>query len=824
MNRAPLVLPPALAPLQSEYAWHWMNWKWVKGKDGKLTKPPFQGRNPNWHARNNDPKTWSNLDTCLTNYKTGKADGVGFALLNTELAAIDIDDCRNKETGALHPWAEGVVKRAQSYCEITPSEQGIRIIGRCTSKQKVHRKFNVADGVSCELYRVCERYVTITGQQIGDGAELGNIDALIDDLLIELEAKKQTKTSSSAGTGKPNGSGQQSKSGKKYNLDALIKDGCGDNFGGDRSRATWFVINRLLERGDSVDDTVKTIINPDNGIAAHCLSKPNPEQYARKQVEKAQRERAKKQTTGDDDDAEIIRLAKLPPFGYERTRKDAADKLSVRASILDKLVQAKRAELGIGESDSLQGSAVSFPEPEPWPDPVAGDQLLTYVAAAIRLHIVLADHERDLAALWVVHSYLLDAFLITPRLAVRSPTRRCGKTTLLDVLGRLVHRPLPAANTTAAAIFRVVEGFRPTLLIDEADTFLRDNDELRGVLNAGHRRGGTVLRTVGDDHEPRAFSVYGAAAIALIGALPGTLDDRSITITLKRRTKDEKIEAFRIDRTAHLDVLARKIARWAQDNAEAIRNTDPEMPKGVFNREADNLRPLLAIADAAGGEWPERARKAADASREGSEADEGSRLELLLGDIRDIFDASGHLDRIASANLIERLTAIEGRPWAEYGRSEKPITQNKLARLLKPLGIAPTLIRFGDDVARGYERSSFDEAFERFLSPSGGSEPLHRNKCDEMGTSEVFEPLHAENDVTDRKCEKSNNDGQSFGVTDRETGQGESEPFEHPLVCEHCGGPELPDNPVQECAVDERWHLLHRRCQSEWLDVKGEQR
>jgi putative DNA primase/helicase len=251
---------------------------------------------------------------------------------------------------------------------------------------------------------------------------------------------------------------------------------------------------------------------------------------------------------------------------------------------------------------------------------------------------------------------MLDCFLISPRLAVCSPVKRCGKTTLLDVLARLVLHPQSAANITAAVTFRLIEKHRPTLLVDEADSFLRDNEELRGVLNAGHRRGGTVLRSVGDDHEPHAFSVYGAVAIALIGSLPDTLVDRSIAVNLVRRLASEPVESFRLDRTDHLDQLARQIARWAHDNTETVRAADPPMPRGIFNREADNLRPLFAIADVAGGEWPERARAAALDGRQDSE-DEASHLELLLGDIRDIF-GNKTTAWISSAELIERLVEI----------------------------------------------------------------------------------------------------------------------------------------------------------------------
>src|SRR5215831_19620373 len=163
---------------------------------------------------------------------------------------------------------------------------------------------------------------------------------------------------------------------------------------------------------------------------------------------------------------------------------------------------------------------------------------------------------------------------------------------------------------------------------------------------------------------------------ALIGQLPDTLHDRAVTIDLQRRRASETITSFRPDRADHLDVLARKMARWARDHADRVGEADPAMPDGILNRKADNLRPLLAIADAAGGEWPERARKAAEASRSADDHD-ASRLELLLGDIRDVFQEI----EMSSADLVKGLVAIEGRPWTELGKSRKPLTQNGLARM-----------------------------------------------------------------------------------------------------------------------------------------------
>jgi hypothetical protein len=405
---------------------------------------------------------------------------------------------------------------------------------------------------------------------------------------------------------------------------------------------------------------------------------------------------------------EIGRLARLGKLEYERERKDAAKRLKIRAPALDRLVAAERDNC---DDNAKQGRRLKLPEPEPWPCLVNGAELLDALSTSIRQHVVMPNHAADTVALWAVHTYLLDVFGITPRLAVTSPEKGCGKTTLLDVLSHLVWRPLSSANATASAIFRVVEMHRPTLLIDEGDTFLTENQELRGILNTGHRRGGSVTRTVGDDFEPRAFSTYSSCVIALIGKLPATLADRSFLIDLRRRRADEAIEPFRFDRTEHLDRLARMATRWAADNAEYIRSAEPDMPSGLFNRAGDNWRPLLAIADAAGGEWPERGRRAAQCAR--STDDESVRV-LLLTDIRTIL-AERAAERLASGELVEALVAIEGRPWAEW-KAGKPITPNGLARLLAPFHITPATIRIGDRTAKGYHLAQFEDAFARYLS------------------------------------------------------------------------------------------------------------
>jgi Protein of unknown function (DUF3631) len=398
--------------------------------------------------------------------------------------------------------------------------------------------------------------------------------------------------------------------------------------------------------------------------------------------------------------------------------------------------------------------------------------------------------------LWVVHAYLIDRSMISPRLAIRSAVKGSGKTTCLDVLARLVPRPLSAANVSPAAIFRVIAAHAPTMLIDEADTLFGEygDENLRGVLNAGHRQGGTVLRVVGEELEPRAFSCYAATVIALIGQLPGTLADRSIDIVLARRRPSESITAFRLDRTEHLDALARQIARWAKDNRERLGHDDPLLPAGLYNRAADNWRPLLAIAEAVGAEWPEKARSAA-AALAGSADDEASWTELLLSDIRDTFAALND-DEIKSATLIEKLCEIVPRPWAEYGKSGKPITPNKLARLLKPLGVCPHLL--GEYRLAGYRLAQFADAFERYLTPlpplSNLSPSQTLGKSRNSGPSKPLTPKPGE------RFEALGDARNSYETRDREVWKGEigeeREPRARGVAASTSKNPDTPPNVI----------------------------
>jgi hypothetical protein len=454
--------------------------------------------------------------------------------------------------------------------------------------------------------------------------------------------------------------------------------------------------------------------------------------------------------------AEIERLAKLSPIQYDRERKDVAEKLGIeRVSTLDRVVQAARYS---NDDTRRQGRPLELPEIKPWPGAVIGSELLDQIVVCLREYLILPSGSAEIIALWVLHTHVFDCFTITPRLAITSPEKMCGKTTLLDVINELVARPLPTSNASTSAVFRIIEMKAPTLLIDEADTFLKDNDELRGVLNTGHRRGGQVTRTVGDNFEPRQFTTWSPAAIAMIGRLPDTLDDRSITIRLRRRKPTERIRAFRSDRAGELKVLAQKAARWALDNRETLTAADPETGE-LVNRAADNWRILFAIADAAGGVWPRLTRSTAE-SAEATKEDQSIRA-MLLSDIRDVFTERPHSDRISSNELAATLGAMEGRPWADW-RNGKPMTANGLARMLGPFGILPSTKRAGSDTFKGYLYSDFTDAFASYLP----DQTVTTSQSNNDGHCDALQTVTSESHVTLSKASQPNNDGHCDVVTD----------------------------------------------------------
>ncbi len=440
---------------------------------------------------------------------------------------------------------------------------------------------------------------------------------------------------------------------------------------------------------------------------------------------------------GPDYEMNVQRLAALPRHEYDGLRKTEAARLGVRLTTLD--LDIDRARNGGADIPAPgQGRALILPDPKPWSNPVDGARLLEMIVAGIRRHVVLGAVEADAAALWTVAVHAVDAWSIFPRLFIGAMGQGCGKSTMLDVLSRLVPRPLGASHVTAASLFRVVEAMRPTLLLDEADAYARNNEDLRAVLDAGHRRDGAVIRTVGDDHEPRQFSAWAPVALAAIGTLPGTVQDRSITIRLRRRRADEPIEPLRNGRADELAELARMAARWTGDHAAALAAADPVMPAGIINRCGDNWAPLISVADLACGDWPIRARHAAVALSAGQDGE--SLRVTLLRDIWAAFEARG-TDRLSSDELAAYLGGLEDRRWPEY-RAGRPITKPQLARLLRPFHISPGTIRLPDGrTPKGYHRAAFADAVERYCGAS--AENPKRHNATSRGNAEDSDDFRA---------------------------------------------------------------------------------
>ena len=383
------------------------------------------------------------------------------------------------------------------------------------------------------------------------------------------------------------------------------------------------------------------------------------------------------------------------------------------------------------ESSASAGSRIALADPESWPDAVDGAQLLADLARTFERFLGLPDKAAEALALWTIHAHAHAASDVSPLLGLTSPEKRCGKTTALLVLSALVPRPLPASNITAAALFRAVEKFRPSVMVDEADTFLRDREELRGILNSGHQRASAwVVRTVGDDHEARVFSTWAPKVVALIGNLPDTLADRSIIIPMRRRHPNETVERLRLDRLSEFEPLRRMAWRWAHDHEDELRQADPDVPGQLHDRAADNWRPLLAIADLAGGEWPGRSRKAALTLAGLVDGDDGSVRTLLLRDLRALFEKQD-IDRLSSQDIVATLERMEDRPWPEWGRSRRPLSKRGLAQLLRPFEVRPKVVKMPDgSTSRGYLREELEESWSRYLPQDGGSQvkpPLPSN-------------------------------------------------------------------------------------------------
>jgi hypothetical protein len=342
------------------------------------------------------------------------------------------------------------------------------------------------------------------------------------------------------------------------------------------------------------------------------------------------------------------------------------------------------------------------------------DDLEAYLTRYVRFTM---PAQAVVCALWALLTHCYDQFDQSPILIVSSAVMRSGKSRLFDALEQVVARPWRAVRPSEAVLFREIEAGRPTLMLDEYDTIFSERsaglyEGLRAMLNAGNRKGTTVPRVVGQGSkmEVRRFSIFGPKCMAGIGNAPSTVTDRAVVIRLKRRARSESVERFRL-RTASAEAAPLREALARLDLH--LEDARPQIPDTLDDRAADSWEPLLALADAAGGSWPERARAAATAlSQTGEPEDEGLGVQLLA-DVRAIF-AEHTGNQIATADLIGRLGVIEQSPWGDFDHG-RPISTHRIAALLRPFEVRPRQLRIGDKTMKGYLRESFADAFSRYL-------------------------------------------------------------------------------------------------------------
>jgi hypothetical protein len=363
-------------------------------------------------------------------------------------------------------------------------------------------------------------------------------------------------------------------------------------------------------------------------------------------------------------------------------------------------------------------------------------QVLTMVHADLTRYVAFPSPEAaDALTLWIAATHCQTLWEHASRFVLKSPVRRCGKSRALEVTRELVHKPKPAGNISAAAVVRIItEDDPPTLLLDEADsTFTRKGssdkaEDLRNIINLGHSRGWPYIRWDVKSRSEEHCPTFAMAILAGIGDFPDTIEDRAVVISMQRRSPDEKVDQLRQRDLASLKGLGETLGIAVRVSLTA-EYEPPDVP--VSDRAADVWEPLVAVADAAGEEWPERARAACILLETKEYA---PTKERLLEDVQAVW---GDEERVSSADLCSRLVSLEEAPWGSYYGRE--LTQRDLAGLLRPYGVHSKDLKSPDGAVRkGYVLAELEPIFERYRSATG---PLPAATDEMAGSASLFDPL-----------------------------------------------------------------------------------
>ena len=394
---------------------------------------------------------------------------------------------------------------------------------------------------------------------------------------------------------------------------------------------------------------------------------------------------------------------------------------------------AQAGLVNVVAKDRISAAPVLFAEVEPYPEPVNPAELFDEMAAVLLRYVVMEKEQADAAALWCAHTYLFEQFEVSPLAIIDAPERECAKTLFQMLLARMCCRPLPAANASPSALFRSVSTWAPTIFFDEADTFFKDKPELHGIVNAGYKRGGFVLRSeaAGNSFEPKVFHVYcpkSLAGIALEKHLQDSTMSRGVIFKMRRKLRHEKVERLRHADPNVFATIAAKLVRFAKDFRDQVSSARPVLPDELSDRDQDNWEPLLAIASCASPAWVERATAAALMLSGEKAPNTGNEL---LADIRTIFGRLGK-DRIRSADLIDALCADVEAAWATYNNG-RPLTPRQLSKLLAEYGIKPKTVRHGNATPKGYEVAQFADSFARYLQAPDNLPQRRNGSPDALG-------------------------------------------------------------------------------------------
>jgi Protein of unknown function (DUF3631) len=703
--------------------------------DGKWKKPPHSPEDGSSIGATEEylKDHFATLDDAIAGVAAHDLDGVGFVFMKGDgLVGLDFDHAIDKD-GNVHPEVQNWLRFfSGTYAEVSPSGTGLHVVCRGKlARALVGAKLPGTDSVTVEAY-AWGRYLTVTGRQLGDATEVTDCQPSLDKLLDHLGAKK-TETPAEKSMTKEHAQ-------KVYNdLLGKLRDAVPGSRNDHLNAVTFFAAKAhlLLDKdekalkqeifeaaqrawgGEVPDGDLNTARSAwEKGVEQPlALLDPDAEvAESKKYVDDALA------AEGDVPYPEefIRRASHLGLVDYESRRKKMYLKLGFRPKILDAAIAEARGGGELSEEE-LQGEMIKFENLEPWAQPVDGAVWLNEVVMLLNRYVVMPEGGAETLALWALFTYFWERFNFFPYVVASSPTKRCGKTTLRDLLAWLVCRPLPADNATSAFIFRVLSLHKPTLFIDEADNWFKD-DERRSILNAGAKRGGGVGRTVGENFDPRLFSALGPKFIGLIGQPPDTILDRSIEIRMSRRRPDQKIADWPESEPPEFLRLRRQGLRWAQDNSQGLSVANITRPEGINDREWNLWAPLLAIASACGGYWPERSIKLCQASvrAHGADLDEN---ELFLGDVRGIL---GDADAITIEEVAVKLNELTDRPWHDMnnfgGITTYQVTQKLTSFNVKNRQKGKS--RSGEKRGRYVTRKDLEPVFEQYPETRKRAEQL----------------------------------------------------------------------------------------------------